>query len=74
MCKEVEDLDNDKVFEVIPISSKTKNKRSSSFICSFKHKWSPMGELIKLKAFFYAHNETQEKGIDCNKKFLPVVN
>ena len=74
MNKEVKDLYEADVFDIIPIEDKPKDRKLIKFIWSFKRKRSLIGVLIKHKARLCVHGGMQEKGVDYFNTFAPVVN
>jgi len=74
MRKEVNDLYEADVFEIIPLKDKPRDRKLIKFIWSFKRKRSPIGVLIKHKARLCVHGGMQEKGVDYFNTFAPVVN
>ena len=74
MRKEVDDLYEADVFDIIPLSDKPKDRKLIKFIWSFKRKRSSLGVLIKHKARLCVHGGMQEKGVDYFNTFAPVVN
>ena len=55
MKKEVNDLYEADVFDIMPLSNKPKDRKLIQFIWSFKRKRSPLGILIKHKARLCVH-------------------
>ena len=55
MKKEIDSFNEEKIFELIPISKKPDHKSLIPFVWSFKRKHNPMGELIKHKARLCIH-------------------
>ena len=74
MRKEINDLYEADVFEIIPLEQKPKDCKLIRFIWSFKHKRSPIGVLIKHKARLCVHSGMVEKGVDYYNTFAPIVN
>ena len=74
MKKEVSDLKEAKVYDLMPLSEKPKDRKLIKFTWSFKRKRTPLGTLIKHKARLRAHGGMQHKGVDHMNKFSPVVN
>ena len=73
MKKEVEDLYEADIFDILPLSDKSKNRKLIKFIWSFKRKYSPLGILIKCKARLYIYGGMQEKGVDYFNTFTLVI-
>ena len=55
MKKEINDLYEANIFDIIPLEDKPKNYKLIRFIWSFKRKRSLIGVLIKHKARLYVH-------------------
>ena len=62
------------VWEIIPKSSLPTSAHIIWLLWSFKIKRNPFGQLTKHKAHLCVHGGMQEKEIDLNNKFAPVVN
>ena len=74
MDKEVESLQKDGVFRIIPLSELPSDKKLIPMIWSFKRKRNPLGDLIKHKARLCVHGGKQRYGIDFLNTYAPVVN
>ena len=74
MKKEVQDLNEANVFEIISVLQKPKDRKVIQFIQSFKYKCSPLGILLKHKVRLCIHGGIQQKRIDCTSTFAHIVN
>ena len=73
MKKEIDSFNEEKIFELIPISKKPDHKSLIPFVWSFKRKRNPMGELIKHKARLCVYGGKQVQGIDFWNTYAPVI-
>ena len=64
MAKEISSFKEEKIFEIIPIEPKPKEKYLIPFIWLFKRKRNPIGDLIKHKARLCMYGSCQVKGVD----------
>ena len=73
MAKKISSFKEEKIFEIIPIDSKSKEKSLIPFIWLLKRKRNPMGDLIKYKARLCIHSGRQVKGVNYWNTCAPVA-